>query len=290
MSKTATVTVIIPTLAEAARKDSLLRAIDCILTQEGVKALPLVVINGNRFDAQLRADLEARDDIVTCYREEGSLPKAQAFGVSRVQTPFFAFLDDDDLYTPDALAHRLEEIEKHNADLVVTNIEYDTAGVRSPLAEDLTSYARDPLASVFELAWLCSINGLFRAESIGAEHFQDNFEWMEWTSLAIRLAETKRVAFSNKVTAIYFDMPDSASKKVEHLLAMSRLMASLDKSRFPRRTQRLIDRKYVGGLHAASKVFLARGEWGKAWKCHLACFAKPAGWRYLSYTRKLFSP
>ena len=113
---------------------------------------------------------------------------------------------------------------------------------------------------------------------------------MEWTSLAIRLARSKRVAFSNTVTAIYFDTPGSASKKTDHVLAMSSVMASLDKSQFPRHTRRLIDSKYVAGLHAAAKAHLRQGDRRKAWKYHLACFTRPVGWRYLSFTRKLFRP
>ena len=57
------VTVIIPTTGELRRKTSLMTAINCVLTQKKVKAIPLVVLNGNRYDKALRKQLESMNDI-----------------------------------------------------------------------------------------------------------------------------------------------------------------------------------------------------------------------------------
>jgi hypothetical protein len=81
------ISVIIPTQAEGSRRERLLRAIECILTQKEVRALPLVVINGGRYDASLRQQLESRTDIRTFYCERASVTEAQAFGVEQVGKP-----------------------------------------------------------------------------------------------------------------------------------------------------------------------------------------------------------
>jgi hypothetical protein len=56
---------------------------------------------------------------------------------------------------------------------------------------------------------------------------------MERTSLVIRLTRNKRVAFSNDSTAIYFDTPNSASKRDTHLQSMMALMRSLRGEELP---------------------------------------------------------
>jgi len=283
------VSVIIPTLAEASRREHLLRAIDCILHQAGVQAIPLVVINGNKYDPALRQQLEARTDIRTFYRERASVTEAQAFGVEQVSTPFFSFLDDDDLYTEDALAHRLKLFDRTPIpDFVVTNFFFGRADQRILVTDDITAYAGDPAHSIFEFAWLWSANSLFRTAAIGAHYFRPNVPQMEWTSLAIRLTRDKRVvAFSNHPTAVYFDTPNSASKREAHLSSMIALMQSLRSEDLPRKTRRLVERKYAAALHASAERALESGNNIAAWRSHLRCLTAPQGWRYLSYTRRL---
>src|SRR4051812_40745209 len=45
-----TIEVIIPTLCDTKRGPLLLRAIDSVVSQDGVLGLPVVVVNGSRFD------------------------------------------------------------------------------------------------------------------------------------------------------------------------------------------------------------------------------------------------
>ena len=265
-----------------------MRAINCILAQKGVQALPLVVINGGVYDSSLRQQLESRTDVRTFYRERASVTEAQAFGVQQVATPFFSFLDDDDLYTDDALARRLKLFDTTPPpDFVVTNFFVDRGGRRTLAAEDITAYAADPAHSIFEFAWLGSGNSLFRTAAIGSDYFRPRASQMEWTSLAIRLARNKRVAFSNDPTAIYFDTPNSASKRDAHLQSLTVLLRSLRSEALPRRTRRLVNRKYASALHMSAERALANGDRLAAWGWHLRCLMSPAGWRFLTYTRRL---
>ena len=98
------VSVIIPTTASSERGALLRRAIRSVV-DEG--ALPIVVVNGSRFDPRLRQDLAATASIKCLYREEGSLPAALLEGRNSVTTEFFAVLDDDDEFTSGAFRARL---------------------------------------------------------------------------------------------------------------------------------------------------------------------------------------
>ena len=284
-------TVIIPTLAEPSRRRSLLGAIDCVLRQQGVRALPLVVINGERYDRELRRELEARTDIQVRYREPASVTAAQAFGVEQVRTPYFAFLDDDDLFTEDALAHRIALMEATPAaDFVVTNFYFERNGERRLACDDIGIYAAEPAHSIFEFAWCSSVNTLFRTASVDADFFRPKVPQMEWTALGIRLARERRAVFSNRATGIYVDTPDSASKRSRHTESMIALMRSLRHDDLPHKTRRLIERKYVGGYHLLAQAALQSGRPLAAWRYHLHSLARPQGWRYLTFTRKLLWP
>src|SRR5258705_4386505 len=107
---TARVSVIVCTMAAERRAALLRRALDSILTGQDGLAQPIVVVNGTRFDPHLRAELAARPDITFLYRPEPSLAGALRAGRARVDTQFFATLDDDDELLPGAVATRLEPL------------------------------------------------------------------------------------------------------------------------------------------------------------------------------------
>src|SRR5262249_19870104 len=59
----AVVSVIIPTLVRPARVPGLIRAIDSVISQQGARGLPIVVINGSSAAAELRDRLARRHDL-----------------------------------------------------------------------------------------------------------------------------------------------------------------------------------------------------------------------------------
>src|ERR1700674_1852071 len=103
MSELVRSSVIIPTMVSTQRATSLQRAIGSIIGQQSAAAVPIVVANGTQFDAQLLSELKSRRDIRFFYQEEGSLPGAILLGRKQVDTEFFANLDDDDEYLPNAI-------------------------------------------------------------------------------------------------------------------------------------------------------------------------------------------
>lgn len=98
------VTVVIPTKD---RYDLLQRTLGCVLRQGSARVQVVVVDDGGRDGTAER--LEGRDPRVTVLRHESSrgVSSARNSGLEQVDTPWVAFLDDDDLWAPDKLARQL---------------------------------------------------------------------------------------------------------------------------------------------------------------------------------------
>src|SRR4029453_11884470 len=116
------VSVIIPTKLAPSRRHFIRRADDSVLSQEGVRAMPLVVINGRENDPELAEDIAADRRIRVATLEHADLPAALHFGRRMVDTAWFGELDDDDVLMPGALRTRVETLENDRQyDAVVTN-------------------------------------------------------------------------------------------------------------------------------------------------------------------------
>ena len=70
------ISIIIPTLATTERGDFLFRALDSVLSQQEVRAIPLVIVNGPDHDPEILRRLTRRTDIITAYIKEDSMPAA----------------------------------------------------------------------------------------------------------------------------------------------------------------------------------------------------------------------
>ena len=101
------VTAIIPTLCEAVRRERLLRAIDSLLDQGYVSVKLIIVVNGDRYDSSLFVELQKMTELRLHALSEPNVAAARRAGRELVDTEFFCFLDEDDVYLPGALRKRL---------------------------------------------------------------------------------------------------------------------------------------------------------------------------------------
>ena len=92
------VSVIIPTLGLRERAASLRAAIASVESQTGVSTTVIVVLNGPKRDPGVERELKDNVRITLVVRDAGGIPSALAAGRAQVKTPWFATLDDDDLY------------------------------------------------------------------------------------------------------------------------------------------------------------------------------------------------
>lgn len=283
-----TVTVIIPTTCEKRRETQLLRAIDSIRRQKGVSAEILVVVNGKRFDPDLLASLQSRNDLVVEYLELGSAPKACAYGRATVKTRYFSFLDDDDELLEDSLQVRLDALATDSSlDLVVTNGYNETGGKREIRVKNGEKVNDDIQMALIEANWLTSCGGVFRSDSITESFFKEPAEYNEWTLLAFRIACTRKVLFINKPTFIVHSTPGSLSKSKAFVLSDADVIRSMISLTDRKDVQMALQRKLCGSLHYISDYLREQGSYFEAWKYHIKSLLCPGGLAYLPFTRKL---
>ena len=286
------ITAIIPTLCEAVRRDRLLRAIDSLLDQDGVSVELIVVVNGDRYDPALLEELRKRMDLhLHCLREP-NVAAARRAGRELVDTEFFCFLDDDDVYLPRALQKRLApRLGDPSVDAVVSNGYRASNGTEELACPELAAAERDPVASLVSFNWLASCAGLYRTSSIPPELFEPQARYLEWTTLAYRLALTKRIAFIHEPTYGIHESPDSVSKSEAYRRAGPEALKKILSFEMDAGVRRNLRCKYVDNLHALSEYYRERGGFRLAWAYHVRSLAHPTGFfRYLAYTRKLLVP
>lgn len=281
---TRSVCVVIPTMAERSRRDSLRRAIDSACTQSDVAAKVVVVVNGARWDGATLEEL-ARLPLTVVRLEEGNLPSALYRGRLAVEEDYFSFLDDDDCYLPGTLAARVTAVEERRSDFAVSN---GMISAGTPLISDLATVSADPLGALVARNWLTSCGGLYRTATISPNFFLDLTKYFEWTDLALRLLSAKmRVTFVGGIGFQLADTEGSASKQsniesVMNGLAIVEQMAAVIGSR---NTIQLRS-KLASAHHAVSDHCLQSGQLGEAWRMHLRSL-RLGGWQYLLYTRHL---
>lgn len=287
------VDVIIPTTCTSQRWESLQRAIASVLSQRNASVRVTVVVNGDRFDAGRLAELRQRADLTVHYQRTGSLPLALQTGRTLVQSPFFAFLDDDDEYLEGAVALRLRPLlDDPSLDFAVT------AGLKNQGGTDRVALGRldaakinaHPLRSLAVENWLASCGGLFRSSTIGVEYFDGTTRFYEWTLLAYKLALERRMVFIDRPTWRVHDSADSLSKSIEYRLAEVQVLREILALGLPSDVHDDLRRRIGAAHHDLSEYALSCGRRVDAWKHHLMSLRHPGGLRYLSYSRHLVWP
>ena len=179
------VTVVLPTRAQRARAAVLRRAIDSVLAQERVSPVPLIIINGSIYDAELVATLRGDERLRVLVSEDEGLPAALHTGRRAIDTPWFCDLDDDDLLLPGALALRLDALrDRPDCCAVITN-GYWRNGSRDVLnAPPELRVAADPLRAMLRQNWFLAGSYLCRTADVGPEVFRDMPRYFERTYLA----------------------------------------------------------------------------------------------------------
>lgn len=283
------VSIIMPTIACPERAVSLVRAIDSVVSQQGARGIPLVVVNGSAAAPEVLEHLRRRTDIRLSTREEASLPRALHAGRARVDTPYFAVLDDDDELLPGALRARLEALdEASGADVVVTSGYLEGFGRRQLNIGDFRRIQAEPLPMLLVQNWLPPCAGLFRTSAVTTDFFEEIPRYREWTYLALRLALARKITFLARPTFVYrTDTPDSLSKSRAYCLAGPPAIARMLELDLPEAVRAALRVRLAGDLHSASSRELADGNYRAAWRWHLRSLTQPSGWRYLPYARKL---
>lgn len=286
-----TVSVIIATTCETSRRSALLNAIDSVLSQKNVDTNVIAVVNGNRINMACLEQLRNTPRVEVVQQTKGSYPQAIRTGRSRVEAPFFAFLDDDDEYLPGAVERRIAPLL---ADPTLAFIASN--GVRRLRGKDYTvvkmpdAVRTNPLCALARGNWLASCGGLFRTSSVGIEYFDGETAHLEWTYLAYQLALTRSMVFVDEPTFVINDSPDSLSKSDAYARAAAQVLPKILMLDLPEPVHRDVREKLGHALHDIAGRESAGGNWWRAWKYHIASLFCPNGLQYLLYSRKLIFP
>lgn len=210
-----------------------MRAIDSVLSQADVDAQPLVVINGNRYAPEVRQEVERLRSVRSTYVSEGHVGLAQHVGVSMADTPYFSFLDDDDVLLPGGLSTLCSQMESDSeADFAVGNGFVGSGRAQRLLfprdAASMAALRDDPASALLRSNWLASCGGLYRRDRIGTEIFDGRLRHFEWTYYAFRLACSFRGGYIDEPVFRVADTPDSASKKIGYTLDYCRFLDRLE--------------------------------------------------------------
>jgi glycosyltransferase involved in cell wall biosynthesis len=251
--------------------------------------IPVVVVNGNRHTEDAIAALRRRHDIRLFLLPQGGFPAALRFGRERVETPFFCFLDDDDLYLPDALQDRLETmLSQPHIDVLLTEGLKEVDGEFIPVPIRAHFDQENLFHSLMRSNWLASCGGFFRTESVEPEFFDPNICHLEWTYLAFRLLKHKRIVhvpFTNP----HFLISDSvgSSRSDAYLLEGLSVLPKILEHDLPPDERLLLRRKICRGLHTISDFQMRRGHLNHAWKAHMQSLLMTSGSQYFLYSRRL---
>ncbi len=280
------VTVIIPTLGT--RPEELEGAIDSVASQLGVDVMPMVVVNGRRYDADLVARLE-RTPGLRCHRiEHAGVSNARLEGRRLVETNHFAFLDDDDEFLTDALRLRLDTLQEHDVDVVVTNGYREASGERQLIFSKFDHYPDDPARALLEENWLASAGGLFRTDAVGEQILDGLPDFLEMTFVAFLLTKNHAVFRLNRPTfVIHAGAADQASESWDYLQAKPKVLQQMQSITTRKDLRSRLKRRRADALHQASEKALGYRNMLAAWKYHLHSLAIGDGLRYLPYTRHI---
>lgn len=283
--------MIVPTLALPERRLLLFRALASIFRQDGIRCLPLVVVNGNLFDPDLLKDLAQDPRIKLITQERADLPAAYRLGLQHVATPWFTSLDDDDLLLPGALQMRVRALQQSQEhDSLVTNGYCRGPDGDTPVVSDMDVVAADPLRALIRSNWLLPGAWLCRTSAASESLFDGMPLQMECTYLAIRLVTTRCVRFINEATVVWHtDTPGSASKSRAFALGQPDALRRILELDLPHDVRQCFKSRLAAAHHASSMLLLEDGMTISAWKEHARALLAHRGWRYLPFTRRLIA-
>ena len=283
---TGATTVIIPTLGTRGRE--LDRAIVSVTAQSGASTVPLVVVNGDQFDPDLVAHLKRMPGLRCVQLEAPGVSNARLEGRRLVETPYFAFLDDDDELLPNALRLRIDTLIETSADVVATNGYRQTEDGRNLICSRFDSIPDDPARALLDENWLASAGGLYQTDSVGPDLFEGLPDFLEMTLLGFLLSHQYKVVRLNQPTfVIHGDSADRASESWRYVDAVPRVLHRMQRETRRGDLRRRLKDQRAAALHKASEFARKRRQWLAAWKYHLQSLVVGDGLKYLPYSRHI---
>jgi glycosyltransferase involved in cell wall biosynthesis len=284
------ISIIIPTGATAKRAPLLSRALLSLLNNQDEMVVPIVVVNGSRWEPEVVNSLKRRRDIRRIHLDVGSATEARLVGRKAVDTQFFGMLDDDDEYLPRGLEIRLGPmLDDELIDAVITNGYRHQNNRDAIVFPEFSTFKTDPLGRLMDYPWLTSAGGLYRTESVTSDYL-DVPPSMEMTYMAMKLVLSRSLFFLDTPTfRLHIDTPESLSASEGWRRGQPEALRRMLALTPPARIKRKLKRQYSASLHEMADLERANGNYLAAWRYHIRSLFSFYGFRHLPYTRRLVS-
>jgi glycosyltransferase involved in cell wall biosynthesis len=283
------VSVIIPTLGLRERAASLRAAITSAMEQAGVSTTVIVVLNGPRRDPEVERELRDNVRITLVVRDAGGIPGALAAGRAQVRTPWFATLDDDDLYLANALILRVRALERRPDCAAAFTNGYIRTEMNDVLhVKGNRRIGSDPVQAMLDGNWCLPGSWLCRSATVGGEVFEDMPNHLECTYFALRVATEHPVVWIDEPTVIYnAGSPAADSQSRAFVLGQVRALRRIIQLDLPDDVRHAYRMRIASAYHAAAEHERRAGALLAACRWHVGSLLQPAGWRYAPFTRHL---
>jgi len=282
------ITIIIASAGDKKRAKSLQKAVQSIEHQKNINAKILIVFNGPNVSEDCSLLFKDKTHITITYQQKPSLPNALHYGRSCIDTDYFGFLDDDDLYIEDTLQlkyHLL--IENPAIDVVASNGLIDFGDTQGKLLCDTLAPEKDPMAMLFQQNWLASCGGLFRSKTVGLAYFKKDVKYYEWTMTAFLLSLDRNIAYLPEPTFIINQTMGSLSASSTYLETRPDFLTLLLTYPISKQIKKVIKQRRCAAFHQLSEYYLKQQNRKKAWLYHFKSLFNIQGLKYLSYSYHL---
>jgi len=282
-------TVVIATLCDEARGESLKRACDSVRAMAGDHDYSiLVVANGPRVSQGVLDWLATRPDVRVVRLRSGSHPLARRIGAELADSDFLAFLDDDDELVPNTLGLKLAHFRDHpEVDVLVTDGLRVNGSLETRIFPPPEARTADLVETMMRAGWGAGAITL-RAQNVNLAAFDAEFRQMEWTLTTLQLARRHQFGYLDEPTYRYYETTqDSLSKSDDHKIAAAEVWRRLSKDYAGTQYDAAVRRRYGVECHNVSWVHARQGRMGEAWRLHGESLRSPGGAAYLRFSARL---
>jgi glycosyltransferase involved in cell wall biosynthesis len=233
--------------------------------------LEVILVDDASTDATVERATAIRDQRVRLLRiPHGGVARARNCGIQAARGQFIAFLDADDMWTPDKLEAQVEALSLDpNAWAVYSWTIFCDADGSYLFAKAPESISGDVYAALLTTFFLASgSNALARRaciESIG--HFDGSMEPVEDWEFWLRCAKQGRFALVPRYQIFYRFTVGSASTTVERYLSAIELIAEREFAAAPPALRGRLAECLSNARRHAGLTFMARTVSGDAHRC-----------------------
>lgn len=291
MKKKATISVGIPSLGLLQRSNLILEAIRSVISQEEVSVRCYLIMNGNRFDPDLRRHLERDLNLTLLHSKDPGLRFARKVFRENISSDFFCYLDDDDILLPGALHSRVVPmLENAEIDAVLTDGWVQSVDNTISPIENFMCFPEDIRLAALSAPIICADNHLFRTSSVDWSILNAGQSNLEWLLIGAQLVLARKVVRIDQKTFVYRQgsseqMSQSISFMESYPVAWNKIM----KMNLTKEMKKIAGPKLATAYSRLAMAKMEQGEILEAWRAYLSCISSRHGLRYLPMLRSLVS-